>query len=302
MSNYFSAGLGFIGGLLGNAQQSANIDKQISAQKAEHQKNREYNFRLAQQQNQWNLEQWIRENDYNSPKSQMQRFREAGLNPDMMMSDGSQNLSASSPQLTSGAPSTPADLSNLANKPTISEAIDRALNSSLVTSETKKNLAEADTLVKQLEVMANSIWKMQAETGLLNQQEVTEFNKQFIQEKEVNILAEELKIKQSEARHIEETIISNLLLQRETVVKFGKEAYMLQMQGDKLKIEKVYQEKINELVGKYGETNVILDAGIKATALQMSSKDFENYWWNKVLGVASSSLQGAVGAGIKLLK
>lgn len=130
MSNYLSAGLGFIGGLLGNAQQSANIDRQISAQKAENQKNREYNFRLAQQQNQWNYEQWMRENDYNTPKAQMQRFRDAGLNPDLMMSNGAQNLSAQSPQMTSGAPSSPADLSNLANKPTISEAINSALNAS----------------------------------------------------------------------------------------------------------------------------------------------------------------------------
>lgn len=130
MSDIFTAGLGFFGGLLGNAQQSANIDRQISAQKAENQKNREYNFRLAQQQNQWNLEQWMRENYYNTPKAQMQRFRDAGLNPDLMMANGSQNLSAQSPLMSSGAPSSPADLSNLANKPTISEAINSALNAS----------------------------------------------------------------------------------------------------------------------------------------------------------------------------
>lgn len=59
---------------------------------------REYNrgqMELAKYQNEWNLAQWERENAYNSPSQQMQRFREAGLNPNLIY--GQQNLSASSP-------------------------------------------------------------------------------------------------------------------------------------------------------------------------------------------------------------
>lgn len=33
---------------------------------------------------QWNLEQWHRTNEYNSPKQQMERLREAGLNPNLL--------------------------------------------------------------------------------------------------------------------------------------------------------------------------------------------------------------------------
>lgn len=298
----FDFGLGFIGGLLGNAQQSANIDNQISAQKSENQKNRDYNFLLAQQQNQWNLEQWMRENDYNSPKEQMQRFRDAGLNPDLMMANGAQNLSASSPQMSSGAPSSPADLSNLANKPTLSQVIDKALNSELLSSQTKKNLAETDTLVKELDVLSNTVYKLQAEVGLLNEQEVTEFNKHLFQDKELKILGEELKIKSEEAKHICDTITTNILLNRATIFKFGKDSYMLEKLGDKYAVEKVGQETINELTKKYGETDILLDVSLKGEALKMTSKDFENYWLNKVLGVVSSSLSGSVSSGISLLK
>ncbi|MBQ3410774.1 MAG: hypothetical protein IJH30_03380, partial [Bacillus sp. (in: Bacteria)] len=46
-------------------------------------------------QNEWNLAQWERENAYNSPIQQMQRYREAGLNPNLIY--GQQNLSAASP-------------------------------------------------------------------------------------------------------------------------------------------------------------------------------------------------------------
>lgn len=36
---------------------------------------------LAEQQNQWNIEQWNRENEYNEPSKQMQRLLDAGVNP-----------------------------------------------------------------------------------------------------------------------------------------------------------------------------------------------------------------------------
>lgn len=54
------------------------------------------NLVLAEYQNQWNLDQWNRENEYNSPAEQMKRYQEAGLNPNLIY--GQQNLSAGSPQ------------------------------------------------------------------------------------------------------------------------------------------------------------------------------------------------------------
>lgn len=63
------------------------------------------NRKLARQQNKWNLEQWNRENAYNSPAMQKSRLIQAGLNPDMMYGgSGVQNTAAHSPQMTSGAP------------------------------------------------------------------------------------------------------------------------------------------------------------------------------------------------------
>ena len=82
---------------------------QIKAQAKENQKNREYNLMLARLQNQWNLEQWQRENDYNSPTAQMARYRAAGLNPDLIYNQ--QNTSAASPELTSGEPAAVQDMS-----------------------------------------------------------------------------------------------------------------------------------------------------------------------------------------------
>lgn len=61
------------------------------------------NYQLAKKQNQWNIEQWNRENAYNLPSAQVQRLRDAGLNPGLIYGSGNiHNTSASSPEMVSG--------------------------------------------------------------------------------------------------------------------------------------------------------------------------------------------------------
>lgn len=47
------------------------------------QKTNEANLNLAKQQNDWNIQQWNRENEYNSPVNQIKLLQEAGLNPNL---------------------------------------------------------------------------------------------------------------------------------------------------------------------------------------------------------------------------
>ena len=123
-----NAGSSLIGSIAGAIGQNKIVNKQIEAQKAENQKNREYNMMLARQQNQWNLEQWQRENDYNSPTSQMARMREAGLNPDLMYGQGTTGNSFSSPEMTSGAPSEPNDMSAMLSKRSFGQTMQQILD------------------------------------------------------------------------------------------------------------------------------------------------------------------------------
>lgn len=60
-------------------------------------KNREWQEQMADKQNKLNLEQWHRENEYNSPSAQMARYIEAGLNPSLIYSQP--NGAASSPNM-----------------------------------------------------------------------------------------------------------------------------------------------------------------------------------------------------------
>lgn len=49
-------------------------------------------------QNAYNLEMWNKQNEYNSPQAQMQRFAEAGLNPNLIYSQGSSGNNAQAAQ------------------------------------------------------------------------------------------------------------------------------------------------------------------------------------------------------------
>lgn len=61
--------------------------------------NNKYAVQQMQLQNQMNIDQWNRENQYNSPTAQMQRLSAAGLNPNLVYGNGATTLSASSPKL-----------------------------------------------------------------------------------------------------------------------------------------------------------------------------------------------------------
>lgn len=100
---------------------------------------------LAEKQNRWNLEQWQRNNDYNTPSAVMSRLREAGVNPHMYYSKGNAmgGVSTASPEMTAGAPSSPVDTSGLLQQRTYGDAVQKAMEQSLLAASVRKTNAEA---------------------------------------------------------------------------------------------------------------------------------------------------------------
>lgn len=177
---WVKTGLGFVSGLAGNISANKNIDKQITAQREENEKNREYNLNLARLQNQWNIEQWNRENAYNTPAAQRARLAAAGMNPDLAYGEGvSANIAASSPEMTAGAPSVPTDVSNLANKQTIGDAVRSAMQLRLVESQAKANDAGAKKTDQETKNLAveNNILSADALTRAMQNEWNIEFTK-----------------------------------------------------------------------------------------------------------------------------
>lgn len=155
---------GFINGLFNFGSTVATNQMQ----KAENEKNREYNLKLAQMQNQWNIEQWQRENDYNSPIAQVQRLRAAGLNPDLLYGGGVSNTSASSPPMTAGAPSSPTQLVGMPHS--VDDYLDAKLKQAQIdniNADTEKKGSEASVLASDAKY--RDAWNQ----GLINTQNVS---------------------------------------------------------------------------------------------------------------------------------
>lgn len=77
--------------------------------------NYHFNKKLAEQQNQYNLEMWNLQNEYNSPQAQMKRFEEAGLNPMLIYNQGTSGNASAAPQMvTPQAPDVSKDMRDLA--------------------------------------------------------------------------------------------------------------------------------------------------------------------------------------------
>ena len=74
-----SAGASLLGNVVGNIQSSGNIDKQIAVAREENEKARAFNKAMAEQSNQWSIDQWNRENAYNSPAAVRQRHKPASV-------------------------------------------------------------------------------------------------------------------------------------------------------------------------------------------------------------------------------
>lgn len=99
-----AGGLGAITGLIGNNQANkANIRLQREQQA--------FNAQQAKQANEWNMQQWQRENEYNAPAQQMARLEAAGLNPNLMYGQGNTGTAS---KLTAEVPQgvAPAKVSN----------------------------------------------------------------------------------------------------------------------------------------------------------------------------------------------
>lgn len=97
-----SAVLGTVlGGIFGHkSQNSANAaNLQINRE------NNAFNERMMQKQLDYNTDMWNKQNAYNTPSAQVQRLKEAGLNPYLMLSNGNQIGTASSANSASMASS-----------------------------------------------------------------------------------------------------------------------------------------------------------------------------------------------------
>lgn len=141
---------GLVAAGIGAAVSAGNIFSQQSANRQNVQFQREQNALNRK----WALEQWNRENRYNSPAAQMQRLKAAGLNPGLIYGDGAAGMPAAashSPEQT--APQV---------RPVQIDPLTFA-NIDLASSQAEKNRADAEEAKSRIPVHRQQIINMQQE-------------------------------------------------------------------------------------------------------------------------------------------
>lgn len=175
-----TGGLSLVSGLFGSGMSNKSVKRSIKAAKEINQINNEFNasealknrdFQTSEREasQQWNLDQWNRENAYNDPSAQRARMEAAGFNPYNMNIDagsgstsGAQSVPGSgSPASASHVPGLPAytgytaDFQNVASGiAQIGSAISSGIDARL-TSAYGDDLMKADIMSK---IGGNSEW------------------------------------------------------------------------------------------------------------------------------------------------
>ena len=154
-----SSGLSFVSGLANSISGARQAVKNRRHQNAMLEKQQTWSEKMADQQNQWNIDQWNRENEYNSPTAQMSRMEAAGINPYNAAASGQigSGTASSLQSATPNAVSAPAYAEAYSNPvgnfiSGLSSSLDNALK--VISVDREKKLTPS--VVKESEGRANS--------------------------------------------------------------------------------------------------------------------------------------------------
>lgn len=217
-------------GNVGSAVVAADINKktmQYNKEMAEEQRN--WSESMYNKQNAWNYERWLEQNEYNSPASQVQRLRDAGLNPMYYGLDGSSagEVSAAQPLGYERA-----QISNLVN-PVASglSAAAQVAQISNLQAQTAKTGQETLTEVQKREKVQAEILtarqelnNMLAQEGLTNAQ-TDEINRGLdwldrMNQSLLDMRESETKLNDAQRERIEKLVDGEQLIQAKTLEDF----------------------------------------------------------------------------------
>lgn len=149
--------IGIASGVIDSFGNLFNTNKQISAQRY----NADLQYKAAQDNLAWqreqqqianafNLDMWQREMDYNTPKNQMERLKDAGLNPGLMYSQGTTGNTTGSPAFHAANPDPSAFAAGperVASKIPMFGSVVRSFIDTLVAAQDLQNRKEQSDLI-----------------------------------------------------------------------------------------------------------------------------------------------------------
>lgn len=220
-----------IGGISGSsAQKKANeTNLQIARE------TNEANAALAKQQQEWNIDLWNMQNNYNTPAAQMQRYKDAGLNPNLIYGSGS----GSSGNATAVSTVAPARMERTAVQPVnyfqgVAQGLSQGMSAFLQSQQLSvaEKRAEADMKRTNSNVDLNAI-----------RQDLIRAQVESEQLRPEQIAANINKLNQDTARQFVETAIrSSFQVQSDVYYRQQIEAQFLSMRLTDAQIDKVSYE------------------------------------------------------------
>ena len=225
-----SAGMSLFGGMANRASQERQNRMNLMAQSVENERNR----RFA-------VDMWNKQNEYNLPTNQMQRLRDAGINPHLAYSQGQ-------PMNTSNAPASPTGIGSMPQGVAPQMNIGEVFNALLTSAQVKNMNAQTEkTIAEKKEVESRT-------QGIDKDNKVKDIELTY---KEREILAN---IGVTEGQI--DTIKSNLETAKITDDKLRKEIENIEANTAKTKQEKENLEKNLVLIGAQ-VLNVLEDTELK---------------------------------------
>lgn len=209
----------------------------------------EWNAQMAAQANQWNIDQWERENEYNDPSNVLARMEAAGINPALAMGQGASAMISG----TMADAIHPANVPQGVNPTPVTAP--SFSQSALISSEVTKNLAEADEARSRIPVhdserllneqkineSKNMCDKLIAESSLMRQQEFSAFIHTYNEINEtaarINNINADTDVKGEQKRQITQQIT--------TLIAQGRQLVASANYYDQLKRNLIEEEKRN---------------------------------------------------------
>ena len=269
---------------LGSTIGAANLDKankEFAREEAE--KQRDWNEMMYNKQNAWNYEMWQKANEYNSPTSQYQRLRDAGLNPMFYGLDGTGNADG----LTAAQP-LGYDRANYASTINpIAHGIDAALKTAQVANiqadtakkgqETVSEVQRREKVQAEIENIKQTNNNLLAQEGLTNAQReqieknnawLDRINEATVAEKEANAA-----LNQSQKNRIDELLEGEKLLQVKSAEDFDHKWSKIRAEIAKMAKETGLLEKDIENYALNHMSNGFMGSGVSLQNLFRAGRD-----------------------------
>lgn len=131
-------------------------------QKEQNEADRQHELEVLEKQREWSLSDWDKQNAYNSPEEQMNRLRQAGLNPHLVYGKGADNTAAAINQTKSTPSSKPAPFMAPLNTSGIQNAILQHAQIKQMSAQTdnlyeQNQLLQKEMLVKDMDIAGKGI-------------------------------------------------------------------------------------------------------------------------------------------------